>query len=264
MIEKHAQRCEEHPVECQNKCATKNLRRKDLEQHTKECPLERLDCPYKEVGCSSPILREKIVSHMQSFTQKHLNLVTSAYDTLKLSEQTYREITQHAAPQLEAIQELEQDSMLKKSLKQNLISKVIKDGYKLENTAERIREGSEQEERDQEERNQLTFHIPSNDWNWIGPTFKTNLLEMCLTVNPPNEASSEHSGTLSLVLLSGEIDGQSVITIQPKCDQVQKSQSRSYRLPKPLDNNINAANVAPTDKNLDKYAYLGKLERLDV
>ena len=68
----HYDKCPEYPLPCPNKCGTENIKRKDMDGHRKSCPLERLDCPFKDAGCNEKIVRKDMDRHMERNTQQHI------------------------------------------------------------------------------------------------------------------------------------------------------------------------------------------------
>ena len=68
----HYDECPEYPLPCPNKCGAKNIKRKDMDGHRKSFPLEPLDCPFKDAGCTEKIVRKDMDSHMERNTQQHI------------------------------------------------------------------------------------------------------------------------------------------------------------------------------------------------
>ena len=79
--------CGQYPVECPNNCGTKAIKRKDIPLHRETCPLEPLDCPFCNVGCSVEALRRDIDSHCQTNTQAYLLLMMKSHDELILKNE---------------------------------------------------------------------------------------------------------------------------------------------------------------------------------
>ena len=48
-----------------------------------KCPLEPVECPFKDAGCKSTLVRKDFESHVSAGNQEHLLLVMSAFQTLK-------------------------------------------------------------------------------------------------------------------------------------------------------------------------------------
>ena len=75
----HYDQCEQYPLQCPNECGTENIKRKDMKTHREMCPLELLDCPFQQVGCSAgKILRKDVDSHCKDNIQTHLLLVVQS------------------------------------------------------------------------------------------------------------------------------------------------------------------------------------------
>ena len=78
----HYGRCLEFPLHCPNKCNIKNIKRKEVDQHRKECPLEKIGCPFIAEGCEARNLQRKdLAEHMTR------NIVKHQYLMLKLSQE---------------------------------------------------------------------------------------------------------------------------------------------------------------------------------
>ena len=78
----HYRVCEQYPVECPNKCGEKAIKRNDIRGHRGKCPLESLDCPFKNVGCTSTIARRDMEGHCQTNMQGHLLMMMESHDEL--------------------------------------------------------------------------------------------------------------------------------------------------------------------------------------
>ena len=86
----HTAVCLEYPVQCPKRCTQgAQMKRKDLPQHATECPLESVDCDFREVGCDAFILRKDLNSHLESNTQLHLRKMMAFYreENMKLKEE---------------------------------------------------------------------------------------------------------------------------------------------------------------------------------
>ena len=72
--------CGQYPVKCPNKCGEKAIKRGDISDHREKCPLESLDCPFKNVGCTSTIARRDMEGHCQTNMQTHLLMMMKSHD----------------------------------------------------------------------------------------------------------------------------------------------------------------------------------------
>ena len=79
----HYDKCTHFLLECPNKCGEKELKRKDMETHLEVCPLQPLDCLYKDAGCTYKALRKDMESHIHNSTQEHLFMVFRSLQELK-------------------------------------------------------------------------------------------------------------------------------------------------------------------------------------
>jgi predicted nuclease with TOPRIM domain len=59
------------------------VKRKQLDDHLKECPEELVDCPFTEAGCTERIRRCQLENHMASQVQKHFTVLMGAYKEVK-------------------------------------------------------------------------------------------------------------------------------------------------------------------------------------
>ena len=84
----HYDKCSEYPLPCPNKCGTETIKRKDIDNHCKSCPLQPLDCPFKRAGCTEKIVRKDMENHMEHNTQRHiLKLFHSHQELTKLDRE---------------------------------------------------------------------------------------------------------------------------------------------------------------------------------
>ena len=69
----HLGECEEFPVDCPNGCeaagetGTKQIKRGAVPIHLTECPLQRVECPYREYGCGEEMERIQLAEHEREF-----------------------------------------------------------------------------------------------------------------------------------------------------------------------------------------------------
>ena len=75
----HLPVCPKYPVSCLNECGVSPLERDQLEDHLRECPLQLVECEFREMGCEEIVKRKDLVRHMEEKTQKHLTLMASKY-----------------------------------------------------------------------------------------------------------------------------------------------------------------------------------------
>ena len=79
----HYETCLNYPLKCPNKCGLRDIRRKDVDDHCEQCPLEPVDCPFREAGCDVKPPRKHLEKHMAAETQQHLLLVMNAHQVLQ-------------------------------------------------------------------------------------------------------------------------------------------------------------------------------------
>ena len=71
----HYATCDYFPLKCPNKCGERDIKRKYMEAHLEVCPLQPLDCPYKDAGCTHKLPHKDMESHIKSSMEKHLMMV---------------------------------------------------------------------------------------------------------------------------------------------------------------------------------------------
>ena len=79
----HYHECPELPIYCPNDCGLTRIRRREIEDHRKNCPLEELHCPFSEVGCTEKVARYQFGEHLSFNGEHHLLLVMAAYRGMK-------------------------------------------------------------------------------------------------------------------------------------------------------------------------------------
>ena len=80
----HYKRCQDFPLECPNECEEeKAIKRKDMGNHLEECPLQPVDCPFQEVGCTTHVVRKDLQGHIDSSDHHHLMLMMTAFKEIK-------------------------------------------------------------------------------------------------------------------------------------------------------------------------------------
>ena len=73
IVDLHTTLCQEYPVKCPKGCTRgAQMKRKDLPLHAKVCPLEQVDCDFRDAGCDAVVLRKDLDFHLESNTQLHL------------------------------------------------------------------------------------------------------------------------------------------------------------------------------------------------
>ena len=85
----HQAICPEAPLPCPNECGSKDIKRKDMENHRSKCPQEPVECPFAEAGCKSVLRRHQLEDHMTSSLQQHVMMVMKDY---KQTKSEFREV----------------------------------------------------------------------------------------------------------------------------------------------------------------------------
>ena len=77
----HYSVCAKFPLPCPNECGVSDIKREEIPVHHRSCPLELLDCPFKDSGCTTKIIRREMDVYMSTNIQQHNAMV---YEQLKL------------------------------------------------------------------------------------------------------------------------------------------------------------------------------------
>ena len=90
-LSQHHETCHKYPLRCPNSCGCEAIERQNLEDHENECPLQRIHCEFRQVGCGAEFIRDDQKEHMEQNTQKHLALVAAATLRIRNLEQKLQE-----------------------------------------------------------------------------------------------------------------------------------------------------------------------------
>ena len=82
MKEEHPQKCLLYPLPCPQKCEIM-VARKDLPSHQNVCPMQQVQCPFKDAGCSENIIRKNMEEHLATAMTIHLLQLTSSQGNFK-------------------------------------------------------------------------------------------------------------------------------------------------------------------------------------
>ena len=83
----HNSKCLEYPLACPNRCGVTGIRRRAMPDHRSSCPLEPLDCPFKDAGCNEKIACKDMEHHMTANQQKHMLLIFQSLQEVKHGQQ---------------------------------------------------------------------------------------------------------------------------------------------------------------------------------
>ena len=79
----HYIKCPKFPLPCPNKCGVRDIKRENMPEHRSSCPLEPLDCPFKDAGCTKKITRQEMDTHMSANIQQHMMIIFEVHLQLK-------------------------------------------------------------------------------------------------------------------------------------------------------------------------------------
>ena len=74
----HYAECHEYPLLCRNRCTMNTIRRADMEQHLKECPLEIVPCERLKEGCKVKVPRKDMELHVKNCKSQHCSPIPEA------------------------------------------------------------------------------------------------------------------------------------------------------------------------------------------
>ena len=101
LAKEHENTCEKCPLACPNSCEHDPIERRLLENHLASCPLQEVDCVFKAIGCTVPILRKDLENHMQEKNVTHLMLIYALIQTTAAKEKVVEEDAKFARMELE-------------------------------------------------------------------------------------------------------------------------------------------------------------------
>ena len=223
----HLAVCQEYLVNCPRRCDTiRDLKRKDLEAHKEVCPLEPVECPFREAGCKQELVRKDLDTHIQSSIQQHLMATNKTLMREYKEHQKLKSTVASVASELETMRATVKDRSVA-TLLGRITATLNQVSLRLE-----------------KEGDQVIFQFSSSLQNWTSPVFKVNDTRMSMAMNSPDTHSFSGLSKLSLLLLNGELDGKYQINIK-------------------LDLNTETQTDAPNSPSLSMPAYLcAKCKRL--
>ena len=72
----------------------RDIKREKMPEHRSSCPLEPLDCPFKDAGCTKKIIRQEMDVHMTANIQQHMMIIFEAQQQAHLqSKQAHLQST---------------------------------------------------------------------------------------------------------------------------------------------------------------------------
>ena len=83
---KHRPICLQVPVTCPNNCKKEGLKRRQLQAHIDECPLQVMSCPFTSAGCTVKLPQNEMEKHEATAVCEHLRLVVKQVQQLQLNQ----------------------------------------------------------------------------------------------------------------------------------------------------------------------------------
>ncbi len=143
--EQHFNICTYYILNCPNGCGA-HFERGDLEDHTKMCSLQKVQCEFSYAGCETEFIRDRQKDHMEQNTQKHLALIAAA---LRYQQQTFLNLRN------EDTQERDEQHIRDDQNAQRQHAPGIKIQRKYEECKNRVRKRSKQVEQIHEQEEQI-------------------------------------------------------------------------------------------------------------
>ena len=83
----HMAVCHGYPEDCPNECGVKGVKRSEMPAHRGQCPLEVVECPFRQAGClcTAQVVRKDMEHHIASNNQQHLLLMMAAFRQMQVS-----------------------------------------------------------------------------------------------------------------------------------------------------------------------------------
>lgn len=82
-IDLHHNECPDYVLSCPNHCNQRKMTRRELNMHHEVCPLEPIDCQFRDAGCSERMLRKDMEDHMEKNAHKHMLMLQQQNRILK-------------------------------------------------------------------------------------------------------------------------------------------------------------------------------------
>ena len=92
ITEIHYNECPNYPLDCPNQCGTMEIKRAEMDQHRSMCPLESVECPFKEAGCQVKVVRKDFDNHMKTNQQQHLLTLMGAFRETKADLDSLKQV----------------------------------------------------------------------------------------------------------------------------------------------------------------------------
>ena len=88
----HMEECPNYPLNCPNKCGARGITRSTVSAHREVCPLQRVECEYKQFGCAVVLPRKDAAEHLKTSMQAHLQMTKRRVEEqeVRLQEQETR------------------------------------------------------------------------------------------------------------------------------------------------------------------------------
>ena len=71
----HREECPKLPLSCPNECGLENIKKNELKEHLRKCPLQKVHCKYHSMGCEAKILTGTQDEHDEATMKEHFQMM---------------------------------------------------------------------------------------------------------------------------------------------------------------------------------------------
>ena len=75
IIGQHREQCPKLPLSCPNECGLENIYKNELKDHLRKCPLQKVHCKYRSIGCEAKIVTGGQDEHDEACMKEHFQLM---------------------------------------------------------------------------------------------------------------------------------------------------------------------------------------------
>ena len=94
VTDEHYKACPKVPLPCPNRCPVGKILREEVSGHIQECPLQVVECGFRNFGCNETVARKDFDSHMTTRQTRHLLLAMETISELSRQLQLWKEDSQ--------------------------------------------------------------------------------------------------------------------------------------------------------------------------
>ena len=75
IVGQHKEECPKLPLSCPNECGLENIRKNELNEHLRKCPLQKVHCKYRSMGCEAKIFTGTQDEHDEVCMKEHFQMM---------------------------------------------------------------------------------------------------------------------------------------------------------------------------------------------